>query len=238
MREPPVSQLPLALTLPDHARFSTFVPGTNGAALEHARAVAHAAGETLWLWGVAGSGKTHLLQAACREAADADRRAMYLALDDSALEPEVLAGLDELDMLALDRADAKAGSPEWERRLFVVVNDFLARRGSLLLAARTAPRTAGFRLPDLASRVAAAVTYRLQPLDDEDRVRALVGHAAARGLELDRAAAEYLLHRVARDMRGLGVWLERLDRASLAERRRVTIPFIRELLAAEIDRDD
>lgn len=238
MREPPVSQLPLALTLPDHARFSTFEPGANAAALEHARAVAQGAGETLWFCGAAGSGKTHLLQAACRAAADAGRRAMYLSLDDSALESDVLAGLGELDVLALDCVDARAGSAEWERRLFVVVNDFLARRGSLLLAARSAPRAAGFELPDLASRVAAAVTYRLQPLDGDDLVRALVAHAAARGLELDRAVADYLLQRVARDMLGLSAWLERLDRASLAERRRVTIPFVRGLLAGQSDRGD
>lgn len=227
----PVSQLPLALTLPDASRFSTFVPGPNAAVVEHVRAVATGAGETLWLWGGGGSGKTHLLQAACREATGAGRRAMYLSLDDPNLSPDVLGGLEQLDVLALDRIDAAAGSAEWERGLFVIVNDFGARGGSLLLSARKSARAAGFALPDLASRAAAAVSYRLQPLDDGDRVLALVAHAAARGLELERPAAEYLLHRVERDMAGLDAWLERLDRASLAERRRLTIPFIRELLA-------
>ena len=105
-------------------------------------------------------------------------------------------------------------------------------RGGLLLAARAAPTAAGFRLPDLASRAGGAVGYRLKPLDDDERLLALRGHATARGLEIERAAAEYLLARVHRDMTDVGVWLERLDRMSLAEQRKITIPFIRELLAA------
>jgi DnaA family protein len=107
-----------------------------------------------------------------------------------------------------------------------------------LLAARTAAAAAGFALPDLASRAAGAIAYRLQPLADDDRVSALLGHAAARGLELERSAAEYLLHRVNRDMAELGRWLDRLDRASLIEQRKLTIPFIRSLLTAEPGRDE
>lgn len=226
-----MSQLALPLTLPDHSRFATFVAGPNAAAVEHVRTVAAGAGETLWLWGAAGTGKTHLLQAACREASPA-RRVMYLSLAGTGLSPDVLRGLDELDLLAIDRVDAVAGSAEWERRLFVVLNDFAARRGSLLLTARVAAPAAGFALPDLASRAAGAVSYRLHALDDGDRARVLIERAAARGLDLDRAAADYLLRRVDRDMSELGTWLDRLDKASLAERRRLTIPFIRDLLAA------
>jgi DnaA family protein len=159
---------------------------------------------------------------------------MYVALDPAArLRPDVLRGLDALDLLALDQVDRVAGDLEWEKELFVLLNAFLAREGGLLLAGRLAPATAGWTLPDLASRAAGAVVYRLEALDDDDQIAALIGHARARGLDLDRAAAEYLLHRVARDMSGLTAWLERLDSASLIAQRRLTIPFIRELLAAE-----
>ena len=118
-------------------------------------AVAEGARETLWLWGVPGSGKTHLLQAACR-AADLDgKRAMYVALDPAAaLSPLVLRGLDALDLLALDQVERGAGDLEWERELFVLLNAFLARQGGLLLAGRQPPATVGWVLPDLASRAA------------------------------------------------------------------------------------
>jgi DnaA family protein len=231
------TQLPLALTIADHARFDTFVGAANEAAVEHVRAVAAGRADALWLWGAQASGKTHLLQAACRAAAAAERRAMYLPLH-LALEPEILGGLDAVELLAVDDVERVAGVDEWERALFVLLNGVTERRRGLLLAARAAPAAVGFRLPDLASRAGGAVGYRLKALDDGERLVALRGHAAARGLELERAAAEYLLARVDRDMAGLGLWLERLDRASLAEQRKITIPFIRELLAAGDARGD
>ena len=129
-----MGQLPLALALPRHARFETFVPGANRAVVEHARAVASGAPDVLWISGPVASGKTHLLQAACREAASAARRAMYVPLSEHALEPAILAGLESVELLALDDIDRAAGDPAWERQLFVLLNELAARRGGLLLA--------------------------------------------------------------------------------------------------------
>ena len=225
-----MAQLPLALTLADHASFATFVAGDNDAAVQHVSAVAGGAGETLWLWGAAGCGKSHLLQAACR-AADADgSRAMYVALGNA--QPEILAGLESLDLLALDDVDEVAGRAAWEVPLFGILNEFLVRGGGLLLAAAASPTVAGFELADLRSRAAGSVGYRLKALGDHERALAVRLHAEARGLELEPAAADYLLRRVDRDMRALTAWLDRLDRDSLVEQRRLTIPFIRERLAA------
>jgi DnaA-homolog protein len=223
-----MAQLPLSLAIGEHASFATFVAGENDAAVRHVQAVARGVGETLWLWGGAGSGKSHLLKAACGAAAADGRRAMYVPL--AAAEPDILTGLEQLDLLALDDVDAVAGVEAWEAALFAILNEFLARRGSLLLAASAGAPAAGFELADLRSRAAGAVGYKLKPLDDRDRALAVRLHAQARGIDLDPAAADYLLRRVDRDMRALTAWLDRLDRDSLVEQRRLTIPFIRERL--------
>jgi DnaA family protein len=228
-----MGQLPLALGLSNHARFETYVAGANAAAVAHIRSVAADGAETLWISGPAATGKTHLLQAACRSAAEAGRRAMYVPLAEHVAEPALLGGLESVDLLALDDAQRVAGDAAWERQLFTLFNELAAWRGGLLLAARPVGGAAGFAMPDLASRAAGAVTYRLQPLADADRLTALLKHAQARGLDLERGAAEYLLRRVDRDIVGLSRWLDRLDRASLIEQRKVTIPFIRGLLASE-----
>jgi DnaA family protein len=115
--------------------------------------------------------------------------------------------------------------------LFEVLNSLAMGRRSLLMAARLGPAAASFALPDLASRAAGAVLYRLQPLGEEDQIAALIEGARHRGLELDPAAARFLHSRVPRDMHVLGDWLERLDAASLAAQRRVTVPFVWSLLA-------
>ena len=154
---------------------------------------------------------------------------MYVALP--AVSPEILSDLEHVDVLAVDDLHAVAGDLKWEQALFVILNAFLGRSGGLVLAATAPAAQCGFRLADLASRGAGAVTYRLAPLDDAERAAALRIHAAARGLTLDAAAADFLLTRVARDMGVLTTWLARLDRASLTAQRRLTIPFIRELMA-------
>lgn len=224
-----MAQLPLALALADHASFDTFVGGSNAAAVEHLCSLARGRADTVWLWGAEGGGKTHLLQATCREATAAGRRAMYVALP--ADSPEILSDLERIDVLAVDDVHTVAGDLAWERALFVILNAFLSRSGALLLGSAAPASQCGFHLADLASRGAGAVTYRLAPLDDAERATALRIHAAARGLTLDAAAADFLLARVARDMAALTGWLARLDRASLSAQRRLTIPFIRELMA-------
>jgi DnaA family protein len=50
---------------------------------------------------------------------------------------------------------------------------------------------------------------------------------------LDEAALEWLLKRVGRDLAGLTGLLDRLDQASLAAQRRVTVPFLRKVLEAD-----
>jgi DnaA family protein len=224
-----MAQLPLALALEDYASFETFVG--NAAAVDHARNLARGRGDTVWLWGGPATGKSHLLQAACRAATAAERRAMYIALP--AASPAILADLEQVELLAIDDVHRIAGEPEWEQPLFVILNAFLSRNGALLLAANAPAAQCGFRGADLASRGAGAVTYRLAPLDDVERAAALRLHAAARGLELDTAAAEFLLKRVTGDMAALTSCLARLDRASLSAQRRLTIPFIREQLGGE-----
>jgi DnaA family protein len=134
--------------------------------------------------------------------------------------------------LALDGVDGVAGRGDWEARLFSTLNDRQERRAGLLLAARSAPAATPFALADLASRAAGAVVYRLKALGEEGQLAALMRHAGQRGLELDVATARYLLNRVQRGMPELCAWLDRLDRASLAAQRRLTIPFIREALSA------
>jgi len=120
-----LAQLPLALALKDHASFETFVAGSNATAVEHVRSVVHGGRDTVWLWGGEGAGKTHLLQAACREAAASGRRAMYVALP--AASPEILSDLEHVDVLAIDDLHAVAGDLTWEQALFVILNMMLTQ---------------------------------------------------------------------------------------------------------------
>jgi DnaA family protein len=226
-----MGQIPLALRLGRRASLENYVAGANAAALEHVRAVAAGTrNEVVWLAGPSATGKSHLLAGACRAASGAGMRAMYVALDPG-LDPAMLTELEAVDLLALDDVQHAVGRAEWERALFLALDTRL-QRGGLLLAADRAPRECEFGLPDLASRATAAAVYRLSVLNDDELAIALMRHAAQLGMTIDEAATSFLLQRVGRDLVELTAWLERIDRFSLAEQRRVTIPLLREVLAA------
>ena len=102
--------------------------------------------------------------------------------------------------------------------------------GRLYVASTAPPASLRFRLPDLRSRLLAAPVHQLQPLDEEGQVEALQRRATRRGLELSQEAATWLVHRMPRDMHSLCGVLDRLDEAALAAQRRLTLPFLRQVL--------
>ena len=226
-------QLPLGLALRDSARFESFFAGPNREAIECLRLAAAGQGERLvYIAGPAGMGKTHLLQAACHHAAGHRRAGTYLPMQQlSGLAPAVLDGLEQMDLVCLDDVQLLAGDEAWERGLFDLFNRLREAGGTLLVAGEQRPGLTGFGLPDLASRLGWGVTYVLRPLDDPDMLAALTCRAAGRGLELPAETASFLLKRIPRDPASVFDLLDRLDAASMIEQRRLTIPFVKSVLA-------
>ncbi|HET7306871.1 MAG TPA: DnaA regulatory inactivator Hda [Gammaproteobacteria bacterium] len=183
------------------------------------------------LWGAAETGKTHLLQAACRAAIGAGRTAAYLPLADAGyLDPALLNGWDRFELVCVDDVDRIAGQPRWEGALFTLFNALHESAGTLLAAARTPPAGADWTLADWQSRLAWGPVVRLAPLDDAARLAILRLRASRRGLKMPDEVAGFLLHRAPRDLISLMRLLDRLDQASLALQRRLTIPLVKEVL--------
>ena len=227
-------QLPLALRYPPDQRFGTYVAAPAGA-LAQLHALAQLPGaDWLYLCGPLGVGKTHLALAVCAAAETAGRRAAYLPLKAAAGRmDDALDALDGSDVIALDGLDAIAGDRDEEVALFDFHNRARSAGIALLYSAQATPDALPLALPDLRSRLAQCARIALLPLDDDGRRAVLRERAQRRGLILDEAALEWLLKRVGRDLAGLTGLLDRLDQASLAAQRRVTVPFLRKVLEAD-----
>lgn len=188
----------------------------------------------VYLWGGYGTGKSHLLEAACRAMRLEGEGAAFVPLAEQAqLEPAMLQGIEHRALVCVDDLDQVAGDRDWEEGLFHLYNRARESGVRLLMAGARAPRALGLRLPDFRSRVAAMLVFQLRSLDDEQRVEVLQLRAREQGFELPKDAAAYLVQRQPRGMHSLVQLLERLDLASLAAQRRVTIPFIRGLLGGD-----
>lgn len=220
-------QLTLGISLGSDLDFENFITGENDATLEAVREAARSA-QFVYLWGDTASGRTHLLHAACRAAAAGGRRIALLPCSQAARwEPHVLDGWEMLDLVALDDIEAIAGSGSWERAVFSLYNELRDAGASLLVTARRPPAALESMLPDLQSRLGAMLVYQVHALDDDGRLTALMRKAKTRGMDLPEETGRYLMTRVSRDMRDLVVLLDRLDHASLAQQRKLTIPFVR-----------
>jgi DnaA family protein len=227
-----IAQLPLNIQLRDDSVLESYYAGENTQALQAITALSRGERESfVYCWGPMGVGRTHLLQAACQEAVLAGIAAVYVPLCEfTNLDPLMLQGLDNLSLVCVDDIHQIAGKPEWEEGLFHLFNRIRAVNGKLLISADVSPLHIPIVLADLKSRLAWGVVYQLQELSDEHKWHALALRAHCRGLHLNKTVSQFLLSRCSRNMAQLFHSLELLDNASLAEQRRLTIPFVKQVL--------
>jgi DnaA family protein len=201
-----MQQLILDIGPASEPEFENFLAGPNAEALARVRSLAE--GELreaiVYLWGDAGSGRTHLLRAAAR------------------VNPGLVIADD------VERLDSPA-----QQRLFNAIND--ARDGGARVLAAGAAAPGGLALrEDLRTRLAWGLVYQLKPLSDADKGRHLRAEAHRRGLRLSDEVVGYLLTRLPRDLPSLNAVLDALDRYSLAAKRPVTLPLVREALERKL----
>ncbi|MDT8404642.1 DnaA regulatory inactivator Hda [Sulfuriflexus sp.] len=225
-------QLPLHIGLRDSATFTNFYPADNAQVLAQCQQCARFEGERfVFMHGVTGSGKSHLLQAACHAASERGQPVVYLPLAQRAgFSTTMLEGLEDMGLLCIDDLDSIAGDAEWEEAIFHLYNRVRDAEARLIVAANNHPTALAVQLPDLQSRLVWGLVFKLQSLDDEPLTAALQLRARGRGLELPAEVIAYLLKRCTRDMHSLFDLLEKLDRESLVAQRKLTIPFVRQFV--------
>lgn len=227
------SQLSLPLSLPDDETFNSFYAGENASLLSAIQAViSQPHGSYLYFWSRDGGGKSHLLHAACADVSSKDRAVGYVPLDKRAwFVPDVLEGMEHLSLVCIDNVQCIAGDEEWEMALFNLYNRILETgKTCLLITGDRPPRQIPLQLPDLASRLDWGQIYKLHPLSDDEKIQALQLRAKLRGFELPEDVGRFILKRLDRQMHTLFDMLDRLDHASIVAQRKLTIPFVKDIL--------
>jgi len=228
--EPVTRQLPLRIGFTQRAGFDNFIRRRNEELLASLEQWLNGDRQdaVFYVWGTAGSGRSHLLSAACAWMEIQGRSFGYMSLEEiRALPAGTLEGLEQRELVCLDDIHRAAGHAQWEEAIFHLFNRLKAAKGRLLVTSETSPAALPLELEDLRSRLAWGLTYRVEPLDDVGKRALLTQQAAERGLELSGEAASFLLSRCPRDTRALVSMMDRLDLAALAAQRRLTIPFLR-----------
>jgi DnaA family protein len=229
-------QIPLPFVDGRAPVFDLFVPGPNAEAVQSVRTAVTGRGPNLYLWGPAGTGKTHLLLAACHDATIRERRSTYLPLHErSEWNVGMLEGLERFDLVCLDDIEAIAGDAQWEAGLFHLINRIRDGAARVIITGDAAPGDLALDLRDLSSRVGWELVLQIRTLDDEDKLAALKKRAAARGFDLPPEVGRYMLERLPRDMQALCAVFDRLDDASLTLQRKLTITLVRSLLVLPVE---
>lgn len=227
-------QLSLGISLNDEATFANYYADQGSGQAVEALKMLTAGGEdkNLLIWGAPGAGLTHLLQAVCHDVHTQHKTVQYLPLRDmvgfSAFD--LCEGLEEFEYVCLDDIDHVCGLREWEQALFHLYNQLRDAGHALLIASHTSPPALPVLLADLKSRLLGSVRYHVTSLPDEGKQNALMMRARARGMEMPVDVAQFILNRTSRDTAELFDLLDRLDDESMQRKRKLTIPFVKDVL--------
>jgi len=225
------SQLILGLSLEDDATFNNFFVGDNATAIAALNNCISGDGESfIYLWGAAGVGRSHLLQACCHEVDESQTTAYIDLRGYQRFSPEILEGFDHIDLVCIDHVNEVLTRDDWEEALFYFYNRARDNKKRLIVSGTMLPAQLPCHLADLRSRLASGLTFQIKALNDTQKLMALSQRAKNRGMFLSEIAGQYLLHHLPRNLPELFKILDILEKESLVEQRRITIPFIKSVL--------
>jgi DnaA family protein len=227
------NQLTLNIQLRDDATFDNFFVADNQTPFSFLRGMHLPDSERfVYLWGRAGTGCSHLMQACCHDFVQKNASIFYLSLrDHKSLSPSILTGLERSALVCLDDIDAVAGYVDWEEAIFHLYNRIKDGDARLICSGRSPLIQLRFQLPDLASRLSACVVFQLEPLNDDHKLFALQMRAKRRGFVISEQVGKFIMTHAPRDTHALFQFLDKLDQVTLSEKRKLTGPFLKQFFA-------
>ena len=177
------------------ARISDFSGPGWGPVIDGVRQLHAGLMNRFYIYGGAGTGKSHLLSAICDSYLEVAKSAIQVSLLELLDAPtEALYALDQYDLVALDDIEAISGVPHWQKAVFHLINCHNESGGQLVFSSRFAPIELRLELPDLQSRLTQAVSVKV-PSGSlyADRCALVASVLDRRGIQIDQQILDYLL---------------------------------------------
>ena len=229
------SQLTLEVQLPDDETFASYQGQINQpvvSLLSKFLAVNGAQSiNGFYLFGVSGLGKSHLLHAACHYYHTQLLSSLCLSFSElQHLSVDVLDGLEHVDLICLDDIELVNQSQIWQQAIFDLYNRVLENNKKIIITGNHTVKALGLTLADLESRLAWGYVEQVKVLSDQEKILALQYRSQQRGLFIGDDVIRYFTSRISRNMNDLLSALDQLDKASIREQRKITIPFVKQVL--------
>lgn len=226
-------QIPVQFEFQGNQNFESYFSGQNAEIVGHLQAMCNQGPEQqIYLWGEPGTGKTHLLQACCQQAKTLGKEPFYLSFTQANLpSPAILDGLETMDLVCFDDLQQIAEDRHWQQALFNFYNRHRQNNHYLLVAANCPPKYLPFELLDLKTRMSWGLTLKIQSLRDDQLIDVLTHKAHYLGFDIPAAVGRFLLNHYVHDLAALWILLDKIDHATLAEQRKLSIPFLKKILA-------
>ena len=226
-------QFPVQFEFQSNQNFSTFYPGNNEEIVNHLQQIFINNEQQIFLWGDKGTGKTHLLQSLSQEANSRHKTLFYYSLEDDLPDPAMLEGLENFDLVCVDNIEQIAGNNEWEQAFFNFYNLHRDANNKLVVTANCPPKYLAIQLPDLKTRMSWGLTLKLKALSDEQQLNALIYKANDLGFEIPVKVGRFLITHYARDLPSIWTLLDKIEQATLAAKRKLTIPFLKQIMTEQ-----
>lgn len=225
-------QIPIQFDIKAEQSFASFYTAIHEEVVLHLTDTASGNGDQqIYLWGAEGLGKTHLLQACCQQAHQLQLTSFYLSLQPQLPATDILTGLQAFDLICIDNIEYCAGNDAWEHALFNFYNLQRESNCQLIISAHCPPHYLAIELADLKTRMSWGLTLKLQEPSDTERVAALACKAKNLGFEISPQVGAFLTKHYARDLPTLWQLLPKLEQATLIAKRKLTVPFLKQILA-------
>ena len=227
-----ITQLPLNFDLNYQSNFDNFYTGSNMHIVNNSIYFIDSIQEsTVFLWGEEGVGKTHLLQAACHRAIKNGSSSVYIPLQYSCeMCVDLLNGLENISLICIDDINKISTHRLWEEALFHLFNKIKFSNVRLFVSSSQSLSSLNLYLDDLKSRLSSSIIYKINKLDDSEKLLLMQLKAKQKGLILDIIVGKFLMSRCTRNIQDLFMNLDKLDKASLIKNHRLTVPFVKKVL--------